>query len=152
MIKPMTTALALTIVAALPSELSGQTANSQRVAALTGCWALTVGEFQGTKIDSGMTTLPAMVQLDTLPGKNFFGERSAWLVRGHPSTNGSTYREGQFAPVGRDSVWLSWSSGFVGLTIGVLATAQQMEGFASAWTDYGGEQRAPITLRRSTCP
>lgn len=149
--KPMF-ALALTTLTPQLSAVAAQSVDSQRVAALAGCWAVKVGEFQGSKVDSGMTTIPTMVQLDTLPGKDFWGDRSGWLVRGHPGANGSRYREGNFAPVGRDSVRLSWSTGFVGLTIEVLATAQQMDGVATVWTDYNGQQQAPIMLLRSTCP
>lgn len=149
--KPMFV-LALTALTSQLSSLAAQSVDSQRVAALAGCWAVKVGTFQGSRVDSGMTTLPTMVRLDTLPGKDFMGDRSGWLVLGHPRANGSMYREGSFAPVGRDSVRLSWSTGFVGLTIEARATAQQMDGVAIAWTDYSGQQQAPIMLLRSTCP
>jgi hypothetical protein len=144
-------ALAMILLATAPSRVSGQAVDSQRVVALAGCWAVTTGDFTGPPVDSGMTTLPSIIELDTMPGKDIFGRRSEWLALGHPSTGASRYRSGTFAPMGSDSVRISWSISVVGLEINARVKADMMDGVAIAWTDYGGEQRAPITLRRAGC-
>jgi len=145
--------LAVTLLCACgKADAEAEAVDSTRVTALAGCWGVEVGTFKGSRVDPGMTVLPTRVKLDTVPGVGISGEPDFWLARGLPSPNGAQYRDGRFMPLGSDRVLISWSNGFAGVTINARATTEQMRGTAQAWTDYGGEQVAPITLTRATCP
>lgn len=144
--------LAITVPGCSQGDVDAEVVDSTRVSTLAGCWAVEVGTFKGNRVDSGMTVLPTRVRLDTVPGVGIWGQPDFWLVRGLPSPNGARYRDGRFMPLGSDGIMISWSNGFAGMTITARATAERMHGRVQAWTDYGGEQKAPITLTRTTCP
>jgi hypothetical protein len=151
MIRRMIVVCAMSLSQAVP--LQGQVANVAFARALRGCWAITVGTFTGSPIDSGMTTLPDTIRLDTLPGPvDFAGYRYGWRVEAVPITPTTIHGVGSFVKAGTDSVALSFTSGFTGLAILVANGATEMKGGATLWTDYGGSQRAPIALRRIQCP
>lgn len=139
------------LVTALP-PLAAQSVDAVRAKALAGCWAVHVGTFKGSRVDSGMTVLPTIVKLDTLPGADIWGEPYGRLLLGLPDTKGRYYRRGFYELKGADRIRLIWASGFTSMSIEATTTAQRMRGTAQAWTDYGGQQTAPITLTRTTCP
>lgn len=120
-----------------------------------GCWKLEPGRFKvvgRTHVDPGQTTLPALIQLDTVPGKNWTGEPIGCLVRTLSPEKG--YQDGYYVLAGADRLQIDWTSksGFVGMTLMLRVGKDVMRGRASAWTDYAGEERAPIVLRRVACP
>jgi len=138
-----------------PTPAAAQDGVVARVRRLAGCWATTVETFRSvttTPIDSGLTNVPPLLRLDTLPGRGWHNDTHDWLLRAIPGTSGSRYRDGYFKPTGKDSVELHWTNGFVGLSIRAKGAGDTLSGFASAWTDYMGEQRATIVLRRVACP
>lgn len=139
------------LMTALP-PLAAQSVDAVRAQALAGCWAVQVGTFKGSTVDSGMTVLPTVVKLDTLPGADIWGKPFGRLLLGLPDTTGRYYRRGFFELKGANRIRLIWASGFTSMSIDATTTAERMRGTAQAWTDYGGEQVAPITLTRTTCP
>lgn len=143
-------AVGIGLIVAAPVE--GQAADSSRVRGLQGCWAITIGEFTGTAVDSGMTNLPAVVRLDTVPGSDVFGRPEGWRVQSLPLATPHLWGVGVFKPVGADSVVVSWTSGFVGIRLGLVPRDEGLFGEALAWTDYGGQQQAPVALHRTACP
>lgn len=144
-------AVGIGLIVAAPVE--GQVPDSSRVRELRGCWAITTGEFTGTAVDSGMTSLPSVVRLDTVPGSDFLGRPDGWRVQSLPLATPHQWRVGVFKPVGDDSVVVSWTSGgFVGVRLALVTEDEGMRGEAIAWTDYGGQQQAPVAMRRTACP
>ena len=137
------------------SILPAQSAEAARARALYGCWKTDVGAFKAiTKvgIDSGLTNVPPMVRLDTLPGRSFTNQLHGRLLTAMPGASGSRYREGYYELSGTNVVAMNWTNGFVGLGISLKQTSDSMRGTAQAWTDYLGAMEAPITLRRTACP
>ena len=136
------------------SIASAQRVDATRARALRGCWATTVGTFRAATaigIDSGLTNVPPQLRLDTIPGRGWDGAPRGRLLRAIPGRSGSRYRDGYFRTTASDSVVLEWTNGFVGLSIRARVRADSMRGVATAWTDYMGEQAAPVTLHRIGC-
>ncbi|MGH7622666.1 MAG: hypothetical protein ACREMU_10040 [Gemmatimonadaceae bacterium] len=119
-----------------------------------GCWRLEPGHFAvigNSGVDPGQTTLPDLIQFDTVPGKSWAGDPWGRRVRALHDTIATRYREGYYLPAGADSVRVDWTNGFVGMTLMLRRDSVTMRGHASAWTDYLGEEDATIVLRRVTC-
>jgi hypothetical protein len=151
MIRRLALVCAMSLRQAMP--VRGQVVNGAFARELRGCWAITVGTFTGSPVDSGMTTLPNTVRLDTLSGPaDFAGYIYGWRVEAVPLTPTTIHGVGSFVKAGTDSVVLSFSTGFTGLDILVAKGAKEMKGEATLWTDYGTSQRAPIALHRIRCP
>ena len=126
--------------------------NARRVA---GCWRMEAGPFStvGARAsDPGQTMLPSVIRLEMVPGKSWTGEPLGRRVYALADPSGSRYREGYYRFGGRDSLHVEWTNGVVGMTLTLRVDTLVMRGRASAWTDYGGEERAPILLRRVSCP
>lgn len=143
------------LLALRPTPAIAQGGEVARVHRLAGCWAATVGTFRSVTtipVDSGLTNVPPLLRLDTLPGQGWHNDTHDWLLTAMPGASGSRYRDGYFKPTGKDSVELHWTNGSVGLSIRAKDAGNTLSGFASAWTDYMGEQRATIVLRRAACP
>ena len=122
---------------------------------IVGCWKVDPGKFSvtgRTGADAGQTILPSVVQFDTVPGKSLYGEPFGRLVRGLGADNGTQYRDGYYVLSGPDSLRVDWTTGFTGMTLMLRLGNAVMHGRASAWTDYMGEERAPVVLRRAVCP
>jgi hypothetical protein len=138
-----------------PSGAAAQQTVSATERTVAGCWALSAGAFKpATKIgvDSGMTNLPMRVQLDMAPGVGILGEQRNRLLRALPDSNASQYRDGWYRSASQDRVQLEWSNGFVWLSIDAVLKGDELRGTAKAGTDYGGEERADVILRRIPCP
>jgi hypothetical protein len=138
-----------------PTQTRAQQDQNTKANALRGCWKLEVGAFQvseSTHVDRGQTTLPQFIQLDTVAGRSFFGKPLGRLVRALPWTADTDYRDGYYTFPHPDSVHIDWTNGFVGVTLAFPFDTLVMRGRAEAWTDYGGDERAPVTVRRSPCP
>lgn len=118
---------------------------------LLGCWEVSVGRFEGTSIDSGMTTMPEVVRLDSVPGINWLRDPIDRRVEAVPLDAVTEHKAGSYKLVGGDSLILSWSTGFTGLDIRVSTRSTPMRGEAQLWTDYSGFQRAPVELGRVGC-
>jgi hypothetical protein len=122
---------------------------------VVGCWKVEPGKFSvvgKNGADRGQTILPLVVQFDTLPGKSLSGEPFGRLVRGLGADNGTRYRDGYYALSGTDSLRVDWTTGFIGMTLVLRLDNAVMHGRASAWTDYMGNEQAPVVLRRAVCP
>ena len=120
-----------------------------------GCWNVEPGPFSvvgTTRVDSGQTVLPSVVQFDTVPGKTWFGEPIGRLVRAVVVDNGTRYRDGYYVVSRVDSLKVEWTDGDVGMTFLMRLDSLVMHGRASAWTDYLGKEQASIVLRRTACP
>ena len=127
---------------------------SSRAHALRGCWKLEVGTFKladSIHVDRGQTaTLPQFIQFDTLTGRGLFDRPIGYVVRGLDKA--PRYQEGYFRFAHADTVEVNWTSGFTGMTLTFPFDPAVMRGRADAWTDYGGAEWAPITIRRAVCP
>ena len=141
--------------ALFPSESPAQQDQPTKANALRGCWKLEVGTFQvseSTHVDRGQTTLPQFIRLDTTGGRSFFDRPMGRLVRALPGKTDTYYRDGYYTFPHPDTVSIDWTNGFVGMTMTFPFDTVVMRGRAQAWTDYGGSEHAPITMRRSQCP
>jgi hypothetical protein len=147
--------LVLVALVLFPTQTRAQQDQNTKANALRGCWKLEVGTFQlsqSTHVDSGQTTLPQFIQLDTVAGRSFFGRSLGRLVRALPGKADTYYRDGYYTFPHPDSVHIDWTNGFVGMELAFPFDTVVMRGRAEAWTDYGGDERAPVTIRRSLCP
>ena len=147
--------LVLVALVLFPTLTRAQQDQNTKANALRGCWKLEVGTFQvseSTHVDRGQTTLPRFIQFDTVGGRSFFDRPMGRLVRGLPGKTNAYYRDGYFTFPHPDTVRIDWTSGFTGMTLTFPFDTVVMHGRAEAWTDYGGDERAPITVRRSPCP
>ena len=133
----------------MPDPTPVQRADTARARTLAGCWTTKVGKFKGRPVDAGMTDVPKLVKLDTLPGIDSYNEHRDWLVHGF---NQPTYVDGLFVLMPRGSVLISWSTGFTSLEISAKVFDDRMLGTAEAATDYGGMMRAAIVLVKAPCP
>ncbi len=128
--------------------------SSSRAHALRGCWKLEAGTFKLTDsihVDRGQTTsLPQFIQFDTLTGRGVFDRPIGYVVRGLDKV--PRYQEGYFRFPHPDTVEVNWTSGFTGMTLTFPFDTAAMRGRADAWTDYGGAEWAPTTIRRAVCP
>jgi hypothetical protein len=148
--------LSLVIIASvfLPTASSAQENQSSKAYALRGCWKVEVGTFRmadSIHVDRGQTTLPPFIQFDTVPGRGLF-RPTGHLVRALPDRAGSQYRTGYFTFPRPDTVEVNWTNGFTGVTLTFPSDTDVMRGRADAWTDYGGAEWAPVTIRRTVCP
>ena len=138
----------------LPTASSAQEYQSSKAYALRGCWELEVGTFRVTDsihVNAGQTTLPPFIQFDTVPGRGLF-RPTGLLVRALPDRMGSQYRTGYFTFPHPDTVQVDWTNGFTGMMLTFPSDTVVMRGRADAWTDYGGAEWAPVTIRRTVCP
>ena len=138
----------------LPTASSAQEYQSSKAYALRGCWKLEVGTFRVTDsihVDAGQTTLPPFIQFDTVPGRGLF-RPTGLLVRALPDRTSSQYRTGYFTFPHPDTVQVDWTNGFTGMMLTFPSDTVVMRGRADAWTDYGGAEWAPVTIRRTVCP
>ena len=122
---------------------------------LVGCWQLEPGAFSviaHLPADSGQTVLPTLVRFDTLPGRSWDNRPIGRRVRTLTDTTVTQYREGYYRLVAPDSVLVDWTNSVVGMSLELRVDGVAMRGRATAWTDYGGGQRARITLRPVSCP
>jgi len=121
----------------------------------TGCWQLEPGPFsviQRLPADPGQTVLPVVVSFDTVPGRSWDNRPFGRRIRTVTDSTTTRYHEGYYRIVAPDSVLVDWTNGFVGMSLELRFASVAMRGRATAWTDYGGGQRATISLRRVTCP
>jgi hypothetical protein len=121
----------------------------------TGCWQLKPGPFSIIRrfpAEPGQTVLPLVISFDTTPGRSWDNRPIGRRVRTLSDTIATQYHEGYYRIVAPDSVLVDWSDSVVGMTLELRLDSIAMRGRATAWTDYGGGQRATITLRRVTCP
>lgn len=140
---------------AWPFATSAQVPDSVRTRALAGCWATSVGHFSATADtgrDGGMTNVPALVRLDTLPGLDYFNRPLFWSLAAIPDSAASRYRKGWYAAFPPDSVQLHWSTGHMWLVIRAVTRGRELRGVAWVGTDAGGDREASIVLRRVSCP
>ena len=129
--------------------------DADRAQALVGCWATTVGTFKAMSkygVDSGQTNVPPRVRFDSAPGRSIANQPLGRLLRAIPGFSGTQYRDGYWVIGEHDDIGLTWSTGFTGLGMSVRQTGDTLRGYAKVWTDYGGDQRAPVTLHRIRCP
>ena len=127
---------------------------STRAYALRGCWKLEAGTFKlvdSIHVGPGETTsLPRFIEFDTLTGRGLFDRPMGHVVRGLDKL--PHYQEGYFRFPHPDTVEVNWTSGFTGMTLTFPFATGVMRGRADAWTDYGGAEWAPVTIRRVACP
>jgi hypothetical protein len=148
----------LGIVCACCTAVSASAAQQDertKVQMVVGCWTVEPGRFSvigKTPVDSGGTKLPALVRFDTVPGARWSGEPLGRLVHALPDDSGTRYRNGYYLFSATDSLDVEWTNGVVGMTLLLRVDSLVMHGRASAWTDYMGNEQAPIVLRRAACP
>jgi len=147
--------LALIICCAAASESPAQQSEYTRAKRLAGCWSVEPGPFStvgrvGT--DAGQTVLPAVIQLDTVPGTSWNGDLIGRRIRSFADGRATRYRNGYYLFAGTDSLRVEWTNGVVGMTLQLQVDNVVMRGRASAWTDYMGNEQATIVLRRVRCP
>lgn len=119
-----------------------------------GCWSVTPGHFSIVEkdgADPGQTLLPSVLEFDTVPGKSWMGAPLGRRVRAVVANNGTRYRDGYYLLAGADSLRVDWTNSVVGMTLDVRLGGSVMRGRATAWTDYMGEERASVVLRRVPC-
>ena len=124
---------------------------------ILGCWAVETGRFsvtsvpKATHVDPGQTATPSLIEFDSLPGRSWNGGPVGRRVHGFGNP-ASQYRDGYYHPSGSDGLRIVWSSGFTSMAFEVRLDSLVMRGHAEAMTDYGGDERAALVLRRSPCP
>lgn len=131
-----------------------QQRDSSRVRSLLGCWATNVGTFIAISkygVDSGQTNVPPRVRFDSVPGRSITNRPLGRLLQAIPGLSGTRYRDGYWVIGEHGDIGLDWSNGFTGLGMSLRQTGDTLRGYAKVWTDYGGDQRAPITLHRIAC-
>ena len=148
--------VALSCGSALAARRAGAQREATRVGGLVaGCWRLEPGSFvtlHGVPADPGQAVLPSVLSFDTVPGMSWNNRRVGQRVRSLRDTTVTRYRTGYYRFVPPESVLVDWTNGFVGLSLELQVDSLTMSGRATVWTDYGGSQRADVTLRRTVCP
>lgn len=143
------------LICCSPSIATAQSSDSSRVRALLGCWATKVGTFKSMSkygVDSGQTNLPPRVRFDSTPGRSITNQPLGWRLEAIPGLSGTSYRDGYYVMGEHNYIGLTWSNGFSGMGMSVKQTGDTLRGEARVWTDYGGNERAPVTLHRISCP
>ncbi len=143
------------LICCSPTIAFGQQSDHDREQALLGCWATSVGVFKTVDpvgVDSGLKTVPSMVRLDSLPGHAKVNRTVGHLLQAIPIKGGTTWQDGYYTLGAGDVVGMLWTTGFVYLSLTVHQAGDTMTGEAEVGTDTHREERAPITLRRVSCP
>ncbi len=124
-------------------------------ASLVGCWKLAPSRFavvDKPPADSAQTVLPTVIRMDTLPGTSWNGDPIGRRVREVANGSRPYYDIGYYRFFAPDRVQIDWSaSGDIGMTLDLRFDRSTLRGSATAWTDYGGEERSSITLSRVAC-
>lgn len=141
----------------LPAHtLAAQSAARPTVAAVAGCYALTLGPWQreGTNGATNWQTLPGVIRLDTALAPRMPGWRTLRATPSHSRESGPglgpAWRVGP-----TDSVQAFWSDGFVGTRLTLGARGDTLVGVAKGFTDQlGGPPDPAATARavRVVCP
>ncbi|MBP6571541.1 MAG: hypothetical protein KA226_09000 [Gemmatimonadales bacterium] len=136
--------------------LSAQSAVPPTVAALAGCYALTLGPWQQQYAGGAASwqTLPPVIRLDTTLAWRVPG----WRSLGPTPTQYTRYGPG-ISPAWRvsptDSVEAFWSTGFVGTRLKLAVRGDTLIGGAEGFTDALGGQPDPTATARAvrmSCP
>ena len=130
---------------------------TDRVRSLAGCYALHLGPWSGSLPKTGMPsahTPPAHFRLDTIPiagrrGCGFEVEPTNLVRSNRPLTN--------WRVTARDSLRVVWSTGFVGVSLRLIAHKDSLRGIATTFHDahYSDEPPDPSAAAlavRERCP
>ena len=151
--------MSLTLACALllqVSTLTAQSAAQPTVAAVAGCYALTLGPWQraGTNGATNWQTLPGVIRLDTALAARVPGWRALRATPSHSRESGPglgpAWRVGP-----TDSIQAFWSDGFVGTRLTLGVRGDTLVGMATGFTDQlGGPPDPTATARavRVACP
>lgn len=114
---------------------------------LSGCYtALWDGADAFKQYFDDSLMLPTSFELTNVPVER---GANAFLIKG--SREGSEFRFAQWVPVSNNEARLTWSTGFVGVTISVSPRPQQdgLEGIATSFSDV---PEKPLTARVKLVP
>jgi hypothetical protein len=134
--------------------VSAQGSPPAQVRAVAGCWAINVGALSPPRdlIQQDWARRPAMIQVDTVPGRGWSGGPVGWRVRTPDGVEPSRLGNGYLLVRGPDSLEIHWTSGMVGVAITLHVRGARMEGTADAWTDALMSSKASVNLQRTGCP
>lgn len=102
---------------------------------IAGCYELELGTWDVPETSSAvhLEPPPEFVLLDSLGDRGF--ERGQRLARPTLAAPGAQNSYAFWAPLGRDSVRVVWTNGYVGVRLHVAPTARGLEGVARAFSD-----------------
>lgn len=136
----------------LVSNLAAQSAPRPTVAAVAGCYALTLGpwEQQSAKAAGSPQILPPVIRLDTAlaalgRGWRQLGPTPPYFLTERGPGIGPAWRVGP-----TDSVEAFWSTGFVGTRLRLAVRGDTLVGEANAFTDARGGPPDPFASARAT--
>ena len=153
-----TAALLAAIAAAALKLHAQQPAESAAVHRLSGCYRITLGSWSGPLPATGMPaahTPPAHFRLDTVAVQGRFA--SGYVVEPHAlARQRRGVRPASWRPLGGDSLSVVWSTGFVGVTLRLVARGDTLVGRARTLHDAhaAGEPPDPeasVTAVRVRC-
>jgi hypothetical protein len=153
--RPFTQLGILFACCAAASAAGAQHDERAKVQTVVGCWTVEPGPLSvvgRSGVDPGQTTLPSLIQFDTVPGKSWTGEPLGRRVRALTGDNGTRYRDGYYLFSDVDSLRVEWTNSVVGMSLLLRVESLVMHGRASAWTDYMGTEEASLVMRRTACP
>ncbi len=137
-------------------HLAAQSAAQPTVAAVAGCYALTMGpwEQQSAKAAGSPQILPPVIRLDTalaaqVRGWRQLGPTPPYFAQSRPGIS-PAWRVGP-----TDSVEAFWSTGFVGTRLRLAVRGDTLVGGAQAFTDARGGAPDPTASARAVrvaCP
>jgi len=132
-----------------------QTGETVLVRAVAGCWQSEMGEFSPALTTDTHTWagIPAVMQIDTVPGRGRSDDPLGWAVRTITMGARQRFTDGYLVPRGSDSLELRWTNfGTVGVTVALTLIDDRLVGVADAWTDAVTSNKAQVVLVRVACP
>jgi len=162
---PMAMILTAVLLADARPMSSQAAADSAVMREIAGCYAVQMGAWdRSLKGDPAAHTPPDAVQLDSILEGGPLGGSGFKLAPHIPALTRYRVVPARWRPVGRDSVRLWWSSGFVGVSMQLVRAGRNLVGTAEAFSDVipvevladGSHRRipwpaAPVELHRTDC-